>query len=551
MKKLFLNLSLCLLLVLSLCITAGAATLDTANLTVSGNKVIIGAEEDEVLTALHESGRTAKIAIPFTHTGDDYYVVKDGTEIVTTSPEWIENQTFIRFPVHGAGTYEIKKNIYVTGMWGNNISWVLEDGTLTISGTGDMLHYTDPNGWLDPTNPMLDGYTWHYNGNDIISIVVEEGITSLEEIAFHGLKNLSQVTLPTSLTKIGGAAFAFCPALERITIPENVSEIGIDAFLCSTSFKEITFTGNAPTFDAETFKEVTATAYYPANNSTWTESIMQDYGGDITWKVQGSGVPSRVDATNTEIAGYNSVWVDGVEYPVQKDGSSYYVDLPDTAKSMTAYGYHEGDPDDVHTQYPVSMKVWMLSKNADGSYDARQVEELDDILQYSGSSIRVTGNKGIRMITSVPMNKKTDLTGNGLAGYSLVEYGTVLARASDLSGGKPLTLGQPYARSNYAYKRGVADPVFNYDRNLVQYTNVLVGFTMSQCDDDIAMRSYMILEDADGNQVTLYGGIVYRSIGYIAYQNRDVFTPGSDAYHYVWDIIHYVYGDQYDAEYKG
>ena len=44
---------------------------------------------------------------------------------------------------------------------------------------------------------------------------------------------------------------------------------------------------------------------------------------------------------------------------------------------------------------------------------------------------------------------------------------------------------------------------------------------------------------------------LYRSIGYIAYQNRAAFQPGTAAYEYVWDIIRYVYGDQYDAEYKG
>ena len=66
----------------------------------------------------------------------------------------------------------------------------------------------------------------------------------------------------------------------------------------------------------------------------------------------------------------------------------------------------------------------------------------------------------------------------------------------------------------------------------------------------IAMRPYIILEDENGDTVTIYGGIVYRSIGYIAYQNRKAFTPGSAAYEYVWNIIHYVYGKQYDADYK-
>jgi hypothetical protein len=138
-----------------------------------------------------------------------------------------------------------------------------------------------------------------------------------------------------------------------------------------------------------------------------------------------------------------------------------------------------------------------------------------------------------------------------LGGYRLMEYGTVLALAGEMEGGKPLILGESYARSNYAYKRDVADPVFAYSGPLVQYTNVLVGFTLDQCAEDIAMRSYMILEDENGSQITLYGGTVYRSIGYIAYQNRTVFKPGTAAYNYVWEIIHHVYGDRYDADYKG
>lgn len=47
-----------------------------------------------------------------------------------------------------------------------------------------------------------------------------------------------------------------------------------------------TFTGDAPVFGNtynSLFSSVTATAYYPAGNQTWTEDVMQDYGGDITW----------------------------------------------------------------------------------------------------------------------------------------------------------------------------------------------------------------------------------------------------------------------------
>ena len=261
-------------------------------------------------------------------------------------------------------------------------------------------------------------------------------------------------------------------------------------------------------------------------------------------------VQNRLDMSNVGADG-GEIWVDGSRYSVQSSGGSSYLDLPDgNAKAMVSFSYHVGDANDVHTQYPIGMKVWALKLNEYGTYTASYVEELDNILQYSGSSIRIAGNKGIRMITSIENSKKAALTSGGLAGYKLLEYGTVLALASELEGGKPLILGEPYARSNYAYKRGVADPVFQYEGNLVQYTNVLVGFSLDQCKEDIAMRPYMILEDADGQQITIYGGTVYRSIGYIAWQNRKAFGSGSAAYEYVWEIIHHVYGDIYDEDYK-
>ena len=177
----------------------------------------------------------------------------------------------------------------VSGTWGNNLTWEIDtSGTLTISGTGEMLHYTDPNGWQDPSNPQIDGYPWHKHNNNITAVVVEDGVASLAEIAFHGLKKLTSVTLPDSLVAIGDAAFIYCTVLESIVIPKNVSSLGKEVLIGSTNFKEITFTGNTPAFDAAAFGGVTATAYYPANNPTWTVAVMQDYGGDITWEAYGT-----------------------------------------------------------------------------------------------------------------------------------------------------------------------------------------------------------------------------------------------------------------------
>lgn len=259
---------------------------------------------------------------------------------------------------------------------------------------------------------------------------------------------------------------------------------------------------------------------------------------------------SAIVINSSDLGAQDTVWIDGAEYPVEQEGDTCKIILPDGADAsiMTTFVYHEGNPSDVHTRYPTGMKVWKL-KQEDGVYAAEYVPELENLLQYSGSSIRITGNKGIRMITSINQNTRNALTGNGLAGFRLLEYGTLLARTSKL-GSAPLVLGGANVKSNYAYKKDVADPVFKYADGMIQYTNVLVGFADEDCKEDIAMRPYIKLQDESGEVFTIYGGIVCRSIGYIAYQNRNAFPIGSAAYEYVWDIIHYVYGTKYDADYQ-
>ena len=58
------------------------------------------------------------------------------------------------------------------------------------------------------------------------------------------------------------------------------------AFSNCNSLISIRFLGDAPSYEfalKNIFPGVTAIAYYPSNNSTWTKRIMKDCGGSITW----------------------------------------------------------------------------------------------------------------------------------------------------------------------------------------------------------------------------------------------------------------------------
>ena len=399
------------------------------------------------------------------------------------------------------------------GQCGENVCWTLsEDGILNIFGEGTMYGFSR---WIP---------SWNTYRESIKTVVIENGVTDIGKEAFSGCSNLERVKIPSSVTALGNGAFTDC-----------------------TSLDEIWFGGAAPSFGENVFSAVTATAYYSDAQDTWTEAVRQDHGGKITW-VTYHGVPENaVVLPDKYFAGHNTVWIDGLPYGVETNGNDRYVKLSVSKDCyLVTYTYHTGDGQDVHTQYPTGMKVYLVS-NGEVTY----IPELDNLLQYSGSSIRIAGKKGIRMITALTKDNKKALTGNGLAGFTLQEYGTALCFASEIQEGDALILGREFTRSNYAYKKDVNDPVFASPGNLIQYTNVLVGFTQDQCKEDIAMRPYIILKDGQGNQITLYGGTIYRSIGYIAYQNRTVFQPKTNAYNFVWEIIHHVYDDQYDADYKG
>ncbi len=60
---------------------------------------------------------------------------------------------------------------------------------------------------------------------------VPEGVTEIAPFAFDSAVNLTEITFPGTLLKIGSGAFNGCSEISKITIPASVTEIATDAFL--------------------------------------------------------------------------------------------------------------------------------------------------------------------------------------------------------------------------------------------------------------------------------------------------------------------------------
>lgn len=70
-------------------------------------------------------------------------------------------------------------------------------------------------------------------------LTLPSGISIIENEAFAGQTELTEVILPDTVREIGAAAFAGCENLRRIVLPEGLHTIGQGAFLDCTALREI------------------------------------------------------------------------------------------------------------------------------------------------------------------------------------------------------------------------------------------------------------------------------------------------------------------------
>ena len=134
------------------------------------------------------------------------------------------------------------------GACGTNIKWQLNSkGVLTISGTGAMKNYT-----------YKSEMPWYKYINDIQSVVIEDGVTSIGDYAFYGMLKLTTISIPEGVKTIGEYVFKNCTALDGVNFPSTLTKLGQSAFYGCTSLSSIAIPEGLYTVWGYTFKNCTS-----------------------------------------------------------------------------------------------------------------------------------------------------------------------------------------------------------------------------------------------------------------------------------------------------
>lgn len=241
-----------------------------------------------------------------------------------------------------------------SGSLDNGLTWTVADGVLTISGEGAIPDYT--------SGSETDWYYWRDN---ITSIVIEEGVTSIGQYAFDHLDEVVSVEIPASVDSLGYYAFNYCSSLSEI-FWYGTQEFTLEEDYYSYNFKWYIFP-NTPSV---------ITVYYKngANLSLWTgdeyttdsgfTTVLFDEVGDIRWTlnagkliVTGKGDTQfayveawdnyRTAITTVELLGVAATVKDD-KYVLSMDGETLYfsvntnnVVIPDGVKTIGEKAFYK------------------------------------------------------------------------------------------------------------------------------------------------------------------------------------------------------------------
>lgn len=155
------------------------------------------------------------------------------------------------------------------GECGDDLTWVLEGHTLTITGEGE----------------MDDGCPWEFYKDTIQTVIFSGEITTVGAGAFESCNNLEEIYFGDALVEIGEKAFYSCNALEAILLPDTFRKFGADSFRDCENLESVFCEGPMPSFRGSCFYNDHTVVVYFSQQTPWPweeiDRLMSNFGGRI------------------------------------------------------------------------------------------------------------------------------------------------------------------------------------------------------------------------------------------------------------------------------
>lgn len=188
--------------------------------------------------------------------------------------------------------------VLISGNMSDTISWQLDsEGTLSFSGSG-VIQSTSAWGKMTSDAEFTSKYV-----PMVKKLVVEEGITKIEELFYLTFPNLKESWLPDHFTSIGSRVFANNTSLESVHFGSDTcdfSYIGTSAFYKCPSLKEV---------------------YYPLTVGSWNLIDIDCFNGDLRKAASSAGIPISGEGAWGDITWKVEETTDGVQLTLSGNGA--------------------------------------------------------------------------------------------------------------------------------------------------------------------------------------------------------------------------------------
>ena len=153
-----------------------------------------------------------------------------------------------------------------------------DDGSYAIvvgySGTATKIKIANSYKGVPVTQIYKDAFS---EKRDITSVIIPDGVTTIDDFAFYYCFSLTSVVIPDSVTIIGEQAFNCCYNLTSIVIPDSVTTIGNSAFSDCDNLTSIVIPDSVTTIGNSAFSSCTNLTFTEYGNCKYLGNEKNQY----------------------------------------------------------------------------------------------------------------------------------------------------------------------------------------------------------------------------------------------------------------------------------